>query len=166
VYHSRRRGVWIKGETSGDTQELLRIDLDCDRDALRFVVRQRGDGFCHLKTDTCWGNHAGLAALERTIRQRLADAPAGSYTRRLLDDPALLRAKLMEEAGELATALDPSKLDARGTRSAAANEAADLLYFALVALAKADASLADVGTILDARSRKVTRRPGNAKPSH
>ena len=166
VYHSRRRGVWVKGETSGDTQELLRIDLDCDRDALRFVVRQRGNGFCHLKTDTCWGNHAGLAALERTVRQRLAEAPTGSYTRRLLDDPALLRAKLIEEAGELATALDPSKPDSRGTGSAAANEAADLIYFALVALAKADASLADVGTILDARSRKVTRRPGNAKPSH
>src|SRR5205823_13620123 len=42
VYHSRARGLWIKGETSGATQELLRVDLDCDRDCLRFTVRQAG----------------------------------------------------------------------------------------------------------------------------
>ena len=37
-----RAALWLKGETSGATQELLRVDLDCDRDALRFTVRQRG----------------------------------------------------------------------------------------------------------------------------
>src|SRR5690606_29714573 len=36
VYYSRKRGLWIKGNESGNTQELLRIDVDCDRDALRF----------------------------------------------------------------------------------------------------------------------------------
>ena len=55
VYHSRARGLGVKGETSGDHQDLLRIDLDCDRDALRFTVRQHGRGFCHLGTQTCWG---------------------------------------------------------------------------------------------------------------
>jgi phosphoribosyl-AMP cyclohydrolase len=50
VYHSRKRGLWRKGETSGDHQELLRIKVDCDRDAISFVVKQHGDGFCHLKT--------------------------------------------------------------------------------------------------------------------
>ena len=48
VYWSRTRGLWIKGLTSGATQELLRIDLDCDRDSMRFVVRQAGSGFCHM----------------------------------------------------------------------------------------------------------------------
>src|SRR5690606_24337806 len=47
IYWSRRRGLWSKGESSGAVQELLGIDLDCDRDALRFRVRQRGPGFCH-----------------------------------------------------------------------------------------------------------------------
>ena len=41
------RGLWIKGLESGDAQDLLRVDLDCDRDALRFTVRQHGAGFCH-----------------------------------------------------------------------------------------------------------------------
>lgn len=45
VYHSRSRNrLWIKGEESGDIQELIRIVWDCDADSLRFTVRQRGNG--------------------------------------------------------------------------------------------------------------------------
>ena len=45
VYKSRKReGLWVKGETSGDTQELVKIGWDCDRDTLLFTVRQKGDG--------------------------------------------------------------------------------------------------------------------------
>ena len=44
VYQSRQRGLWFKGATSGDTQELLHIGMDCDGDALLFTVRQNGDG--------------------------------------------------------------------------------------------------------------------------
>ncbi len=154
VYHSRSRGLWIKGESSGDTQALLRIDLDCDRDALRFTVRQAGDGFCHLKTRSCWGEDRGLAQLERTLQARLDAAPPGSYTRRLLDDPRLLKAKLIEEAGELAAA---------ETRDEVAWETADVLYFALVAMLRGGASLIDVERELDRRALHVTRRPGNAK---
>jgi phosphoribosyl-ATP pyrophosphohydrolase/phosphoribosyl-AMP cyclohydrolase/histidinol dehydrogenase len=44
VYQSRKRGLWYKGASSGDTQELLRVSLDCDQDCLRFVVRQNGRG--------------------------------------------------------------------------------------------------------------------------
>ena len=137
-------------------QELLRVDLDCDRDALRFTVRQHGPGFCHLGCATCWGPARGLDALAATLAARVADAPSGSYTRRLLDDPALLRAKLVEEAGELGDATTPDHVAA---------EAADVVYFALVALARAGRSLADVEAILDRRARTLTRRPGDAKPT-
>lgn len=155
IYQSRRRGLWFKGESSGATQELLAVALDCDRDALRFTVRQHGAGFCHEGTATCWDDGAPLDRLERTIVSRLADDGVdGSYTRRLLDDPALLAAKLLEEAQELAEA---------GSRDAAVEEAADLLYFALVRLVSAGGRLADVETVLARRSRTVTRRAGDAK---
>lgn len=165
VYHSRKRGVWVKGETSGATQELLRVDLDCDRDALRFVVRQSGTGFCHLETDTCWGPLRGLGALERTLAERRRSAPAGSYSRRLFDDPALLCAKLREEADELARALDAATPDERSPQDRVASEAADVLYFTAVALARTGLSLSDVGRVLDHRARTVTRRKGDAKPA-
>lgn len=155
VYHSRRRGLWVKGETSGQTQELLGIGLDCDRDALRFTVRQRGSGFCHTGSRNCWGSELGLGRLARRLAQRVSDAPTGSYTRRLLDDPDLLKAKLVEEAGELAAANGSDEVT---------HEAADVLYFALVAMARAGVGLDAVEAELDRRERKVTRRPGNAKP--
>ena len=44
VYQSRKRGLWYKGETSGDIQELVRIEVDCDSDCLKYVVRQKGKG--------------------------------------------------------------------------------------------------------------------------
>lgn len=48
VYWSRHRGLWYKGKESGDTQELVSIGMDCDADALRFVVRQKGEGKRYL----------------------------------------------------------------------------------------------------------------------
>lgn len=149
VYQSRTRGLWVKGETSGAAQELIRIDLDCDRDSPRFVVRQRGKGFCHLDTRTCWGEDEGLGRLTRTLEDRREDAPAGSYTARLFDDPALLAAKLREEAEELTQAR---------TREEVVWEAADVLYFTLARLAKEGIDLAEVERHLDRRSLKVTRR--------
>jgi phosphoribosyl-ATP pyrophosphohydrolase len=149
VYHSRSRGLWVKGATSGATQELLRIDADCDRDCLRFTVRQQPPGFCHLNTRTCWGEDGGLGALARRLAERRTAAPAGSYTAKLLADPALLGAKLREEAGELA--------EAEG-RSEVIHEAADVLYFTLATLARHDIDLADIERALDRRGLKVTRR--------
>jgi phosphoribosyl-ATP pyrophosphohydrolase/phosphoribosyl-AMP cyclohydrolase len=149
VYHSRSRGLWIKGATSGATQDLLRIDADCDRDCLRFTVRQRPPGFCHLGTRTCWGEDGGLGELARRLAARKTSAPDGSFTARLLGDPELLAAKLREEAAELAEA---------ETRDAAIHEAADVLYFTLAALARHDIDLAEVERALARRALKVTRR--------
>jgi len=155
VYHSRSRGgVWIKGESSGNRQDLLRIDADCDRDTLLFTVRQHGPGFCHTGSATCFGPSRGMVALDQTIASRIESAPPGSYTRRLLDDPGLLASKLVEEAAELGEATGPAR---------AAQEAADLLYFTMVAARARGATLADVERVLDARARRLTRRPGNAK---
>jgi phosphoribosyl-ATP pyrophosphohydrolase len=157
VYWSRARGsLWDKGATSGARQTLLRIDPDCDRDTLRFTVRQSGPGFCHAGTRTCFGPDSGLAALAGRLADRLAQAPPGSYTRRLLESPALLRAKLEEEARELADAPDAGN---------AVHETADLLYFALTALARSGGTLESVERELDRRALRLTRRPGDAKPA-
>ena len=155
VYRSRRRGLWRKGATSGAWQELLRVDLDCDRDTLRFVVRQHGSGFCHRDTWTCWGAAQGLTALQQRLAAAAAGDDAGSYTKRLLGDPAWLASKLREEAGELAAAEGPAHTAA---------EAADLLYFASVVLQRAGVPLAAVEAELDRRADRVRRRPGLPKP--
>jgi phosphoribosyl-ATP pyrophosphohydrolase len=149
VYHSRSRGLWVKGATSGAVQELLRIDADCDRDCLRFTVRQQPPGFCHRSTRTCWGPDHGLGELARRVALRRKAAPPGSYTAKLFDDPALLGAKLREEAQELADAAE---------RGHVIHEAADVLYFTLVSLARHGVDLAEVEAALDRRALKVTRR--------
>jgi len=71
IYWSRKRGLWKKGESSGDSQQLISMCVDCDRDTLKFKVKQQGDGFCHLKTHSCWGQLNGLASLEARINHRL-----------------------------------------------------------------------------------------------
>jgi len=157
VYWSRsRQALWRKGETSGATQQLQRIELDCDRDALRFVVRQEGTGFCHTGTRTCWGDRFTLGTLERTLAARAIAAGPGSGTTRLLADPALLAAKLREEAAELAEA---------GTADQTVHEAADLLYFTLVAMTRSGATLHDVVAELGRRHQRTRRRPMEAKPA-
>jgi phosphoribosyl-ATP pyrophosphohydrolase/phosphoribosyl-AMP cyclohydrolase len=156
VYWSRTRGLWRKGESSGATQRLLRVDMDCDRDALRFTVRQEGVGFCHKNTRTCWGAGDGLQGLVDRITAMKQAAVPGSYTARLLSDPSLLASKLTEEARELA--------DAR-THGEIVHEAADLLYFTLARLASSGVSLGEVERELDHRRLKVSRRGGDAKPA-
>lgn len=155
VYYSRsRNGLWRKGDTSGHWQTLHRLDVDCDGDALKFCVTQNGGCFCHLYTLTCWGEPNGLRHLEQTMAERLKSAPMGSYTKRLFDDPQLLRDKLVEEAQELSEA---------ETKEEVAGELADVLYFAMARAAKAGVSIDDAVAVLDKRTRKVTRRKGDSK---
>ena len=158
-YQSRKRGLWHKGATSGATQRVVRIRMDCDADALEFRVEQhageRSVGFCHLEErDSCFGPLSGLAKLERTLRARKQSAPPGSYTARLFGDRALLGAKIREEAQELIDATE---------RRDVAFEAADLLYFALTKCIASGVGLADVERSLDLKSQRVTRRKGDAK---
>lgn len=154
IYHSRKRGIWVKGETSGATQELLQVALDCDRDALRFTVRQEGAGFCHQDTRTCWGEDDGLGRLMRRIAAATPDANSASLTARLLASPELLAAKLREEAAELA-APDADVVC----------EAADVLFFTLARLAASGHSLREVAHELQRRSLRISRRPCEAKES-
>ncbi|HMP80802.1 MAG TPA: phosphoribosyl-AMP cyclohydrolase [Pirellulaceae bacterium] len=150
VYWSRSRGgLWIKGETSGSRQRLLRIDSDCDRDCLRFTVDQLGEGFCHQGTYSCFGADRNLSTIVRGIHNKIVSFDPDSFSRRLAGDPELLADKLIEEANELLKT---------STRADAAWEAADVLYFTLIGALRSGADLADVAAELGRRMNRLVRR--------
>jgi len=155
VYFSRSRNArWEKGAESGHTQELLRVEADCDRDTLRFVVRQAGPA-CHTGADTCFGSaEFSLEDLEATLVSRRKDPTPGSYTARLFREEGLLAAKLREETDEVIEAATPDALVWEG---------ADLLYFLMVRLAQGGVRMDQVLRELERRAKTDTRKPGNAK---
>lgn len=141
-YWSRsRHELWRKGDTSGNVQHLVSLHLDCDGDALVARVDPSGPS-CHTGDWSCFAAPPTLAALQQIVDARRADAPAGSYTRRLLDDRNLRLKKLGEEAIELALACRDAE------PHAVAEEAADLLYHVVVACTASGAALDDVLRVL------------------
>ena len=152
---SRSRGeLWHKGATSGHTQRVRALRLDCDGDALLALVEPAGPA-CHTGERTCFHNgeleppapHEALPALERTLAARAAKRHDGSYTVELLDDPPRIGEKVREEAEEAARAA-AGESDER-----LAEEAADVLYHLTVLLASRDLSLSDAFEVLNARRR-------------
>lgn len=62
TYWSRSRNeLWVKGATSGHTQEVVAISLDCDGDALLLKVNQVGSA-CHTGDKTCFHNPLAISA--------------------------------------------------------------------------------------------------------
>jgi phosphoribosyl-ATP pyrophosphohydrolase/phosphoribosyl-AMP cyclohydrolase len=148
-YRSRSRGLWRKGETSGNVQRVVSLDTDCDGDAVLARVLPAGPA-CHTGDDTCF--HVApaaesLSALARTIAERAASPKTGSYTTRLLGDRNHRLKKLGEESAELVMAC----VDRDAPR--AAEEAADLVYHLLVALEPLGVDLDDVRAVLEGRVR-------------
>ena len=154
-FFSRSRGeLWHKGATSGDTQTLRALRIDCDGDVLLALVEPAGPA-CHTGERTCF--HQGevepaapyeiLPVLERTIEARAAERPEGSYTARLLQEPGLAGAKVQEEAEEVARAAREESDDRL------AEEAADVLYHLAVLLRERGLSLADAERVLDGRRK-------------
>jgi phosphoribosyl-ATP pyrophosphohydrolase/phosphoribosyl-AMP cyclohydrolase len=150
-YRSRSRGLWHKGETSGNVQRVVSLSADCDGDAVLARVVPAGPA-CHTGTRSCFGDDAldatSLGALDSTIAKRASEAVAPetkSYTRRLLDDRNLRLKKIGEEAAELVTAC------ADGDLERACEETADVIYHALVALRAVGGSLTDVESVLARR---------------
>lgn len=153
-YRSRSRGLWHKGATSGNVQQVVALLPDCDGDAILARVRSPGPA-CHTGSRSCFGVPAlaadALSALDATIAARVSEAPtqsAGekpSYTRRLLGDRNLRLKKIGEESAELVTAC------ADDDRARAIEETADVIYHALVALQAVGGTLKDVRAALAAR---------------
>jgi phosphoribosyl-ATP pyrophosphohydrolase/phosphoribosyl-AMP cyclohydrolase len=146
-----RQELWHKGETSGNVQRVKELRWDCDADAILALVEPAGPA-CHTGRRTCFHNGElqpvpgeALAALERTITQRRAERPEGSYTAELLADPGRIGEKLREEADEVARAAD-EEADERVVA-----EAADVLYHLAVLLASRELSFTDAFAELNGR---------------
>ncbi|MEJ2489141.1 MAG: bifunctional phosphoribosyl-AMP cyclohydrolase/phosphoribosyl-ATP diphosphatase HisIE [Sulfurovaceae bacterium] len=145
-YFSRsRQRIWKKGESSGHTQKIVDILLDCDSDTLLLKVEQKGVA-CHTGRRSCFFNsltqdkiildkevdaeaiYGVVDTLYHTILERKISSDAKSWTKKLLDNPALLEEKIKEEADELVKAIKEE------SDEQVIYEAADLLYHALVGL--------------------------------
>jgi phosphoribosyl-AMP cyclohydrolase / phosphoribosyl-ATP pyrophosphohydrolase len=153
-----RQELWHKGETSGNVQRVRQLRYDCDADALVALVEPAGPA-CHTGERSCFyrdletdaapepAPHEALPILERTVAERAADRPDGSYTAELLADPARIGEKVREEADEVARAA-AGESDER-----VAEEAADVLYHLDVLLASRELSLSAALETLNGRRR-------------
>jgi phosphoribosyl-ATP pyrophosphohydrolase/phosphoribosyl-AMP cyclohydrolase len=155
VFYSRsRRTLWRKGETSGNVLDLVDVVADCDSDTLRIRARPAGPT-CHLGTRTCFGDQDDsqlpgfLGILETVIRERLESNSDGSYVASLAQKGRQrIAQKVGEEGVEFALAC------AAGDREGQLDEAADLLFHLMVALANQDLSLSDIIARLETRHRQ------------
>ncbi len=73
VYWSRRRGLWRKGEESGNYQEVRGISVDCDADAILLKVRQHGGAACHTGRRTCFYRESDDGVSWQTILDPIFD---------------------------------------------------------------------------------------------
>ncbi|CAA9452545.1 MAG: Phosphoribosyl-AMP cyclohydrolase / Phosphoribosyl-ATP pyrophosphatase [uncultured Rubrobacteraceae bacterium] len=157
-YYSRsREEIWRKGATSGNTQKVADVRLDCDGDALLYRVEPAGPA-CHTGERSCFFTPlAGsdketpnlartLTRLARIISGRHREMPEGSYTAKLLERGTGYTAqKVGEEAVEVVVAaLEGERL---------AEETADLLYHLLVLLEERGVGAEEVARVLDERHR-------------
>jgi len=144
-FHSRTRNrLWMKGETSGNVLEVIRLRADCDRDAVLAVVKPVG-AVCHTGAWSCFssGRRFTHEFLSDIIDDRFRNPKPGSYTATL--DDKLVREKIMEEAEEVCTAK---------TREEVIWEAADLFYFTTVLMRREGVTVSDVMAELERRHNK------------
>lgn len=152
-YYSRsKQRIWKKGESSGHTQEVNDILIDCDNDTLLLKVKQNGVA-CHTGRKSCFftnletkeeitkveidttSAYGVIDTLYHVIQERKNSDPKSSYTAKLLNgkENSMLK-KIVEEAGEFTFAIKDDDTEE------AIYEAADITYHVLVALASKNIS--------------------------
>ncbi len=150
-----RQELWLKGETSGNYQHIVRIETDCDRDALTVYVRKDGPA-CHLATDSCFGDIVyenenepapfTLDGLMDLIEGRKTCPQEGSYTTYLFNKGL---DKMLKKIGEESTEVI---IAAKGNDKAETiYEIADLTYHIMVMMLEMGISLDDVHKELASR---------------
>lgn len=144
-YWSRERNkLWLKGETSGNIQEVIGIKADCDNDALLAKVKQTGNA-CHTGKYSCFFNTileekelgaSTLNELQKVLEARKLNPTPGSYTCKLLADENLLLKKLNEELAEV--------IEAKDSKKDLIWEISDLIYHLMVLMVAKGVKLEDI----------------------
>lgn len=158
-FFSRSRNeLWHKGATSGNTQQVVAITTDCDRDALVVEVLPAGPA-CHNGTTSCFteqlvrnedvGSVSILSKLSELIKEREQQMPEGAYTTYLFDKGIdKIGKKIGEEAMEVV--IGAKNRDAEEVKW----EAADLMYHLLVLLQEQKVDIYEVLKVLEERHQK------------
>ena len=152
-----RQQLWHKGETSGNSQKVTEVSLDCDDDAVLVEVVPRGPA-CHTGSYSCFGVEPGiegvLQELYAVIEQRKEQRPEGSYTTYLFNSGL---DKILKKVGEEATETIVAAKNADGSL---VPETADLLYHLMVLLVERGVTLDEIRRELKER-RTATKRHNN-----
>ncbi len=149
-YSRSKKRLWTKGETSGNSLELVEILQDCDNDSLLIKVNPKGPT-CHTGADTCFNEKNeswDLTRLENLIKDRKNNPKEGSYT------TGMFKAginKIAQKVGEEAVELVIEAKD--DNKELFLNEAADLMYHYLILLQAKGYSLKDVKEVLRKRHK-------------
>lgn len=161
-FWSRSRSeLWHKGETSGNTQRVVSLALDCDHDAIVVLVDPAGPA-CHTGAVSCFDTRTeaqpGLGPLldhlYQLIQSRERERPSGSYTTYLFE--AGLDKILKKVGEESAETIIAAKNEDSGML---ASEISDLLYHLLVLLVTRGVSLEAIATELEQRRKGGSERP-------
>jgi phosphoribosyl-ATP pyrophosphohydrolase/phosphoribosyl-AMP cyclohydrolase len=143
-----RQALWHKGETSGNSQKVLRVSLDCDNDTVLVEVEPAGPA-CHTGSYSCFGVEPGLESvlneLYSVIERRKEERPDGSYTTYLFNSGL---DKILKKVGEEAT---ETIVAAKNNDGRLSSETADLLYHLLVLLVERGISLDEISRELKQR---------------
>ena len=149
-----REELWHKGETSGNTQQVVSLTLDCDADAIVVLVDPAGPA-CHTGATSCFdtgSNPTGIGSvldqLHQLIQTRERERPAKSYTTYLFDEGL---DKILKKVGEeSAETIIAAKNDDGGR---VASEVSDLLYHLLVLLVARGVGLEEIARELGQRRK-------------
>ena len=148
-----KQRLWQKGETSGNTLDLVSVSSDCDDDSLLILANPNGPT-CHTGAESCWfdgevADFTFIGDLERVLAARKSADPDSSYTAKLYSKGVKRIAQKVGEEG-VETALAATVMDKEELR----NEAADLLYHLTVLMQACDMSVSDAVDVLRARHKK------------
>ena len=154
-FWSRSRGeLWHKGETSGNTQHVVSLTLDCDADAIVVLVDPSGPA-CHTGATSCFdtgSNVTGIGSLldqlHQLIQTRERERPANSYTTYLFDEGL---DKILKKVGEESAETIIAAKNEDGGRLA--SEVSDLLYHLLVLLVARGVTLEEISKELGQRRK-------------